>query len=243
MVYRKQYVWFAGSIPSLLALICLACFVGLGYWQLIRAEYKRTLLQQYADNLHKPAQNLPLFFGNNKPTQYTVVKVKGKFDNHHHIFIDNKIYEHRKGYHLLTPLFVDGRVLLVNRGWIKQTPNQGRLGNLPFIAPIDKEITIEGYIYYPDTPFTLGPISAKKGWPQLIQALDSQFLSQIFSQPVYPFILLLKDNQPHGFLREWKPAVSMPPMKHTAYAFQWFALAAAVIVIYFVLSFKSKSKL
>jgi cytochrome oxidase assembly protein ShyY1 len=45
---------------------------------------------------------------------------------------------------------------------------------------------------------------------------------------------LLTDPAPSsGFVREWTPNV-MPPERHAAYAFQWFALAVATIAIFIV---------
>ncbi|MCD6062003.1 MAG: hypothetical protein K0S16_2314, partial [Moraxellaceae bacterium] len=36
-----------------------------------------------------------------------------------------------------------------------------------------------------------------------------------------------------GFVRDWSPSarLGIPPEKHYAYAFQWFSLAAAVLVV------------
>jgi len=38
-------------------------------------------------------------------------------------------------------------------------------------------------------------------------------------------------------VRAWKPAV-MPPARHQAYAFQWFAFALAALLLFVVLHWK-----
>jgi cytochrome oxidase assembly protein ShyY1 len=44
-------------------------------------------------------------------------------------------------------------------------------------------------------------------------------------------MLLLDADAASGFVREWTPNV-MPPARHRAYAFQWFAFALAALVIF-----------
>jgi surfeit locus 1 family protein len=46
-------------------------------------------------------------------------------------------------------------------------------------------------------------------------------------------LVLLDPGEPDGYLRQWQPP-GFPPIRHIAYAVQWFSLAAALIVIYIV---------
>jgi surfeit locus 1 family protein len=50
-------------------------------------------------------------------------------------------------------------------------------------------------------------------------------------------LVLLDADQPDGYVRIWAPP-GFPPMRHTAYAVQWFALALALFVIYLVTNFR-----
>jgi surfeit locus 1 family protein len=54
---------------------------------------------------------------------------------------------------------------------------------------------------------------------------------------VHPQVLLLDEEQPEGFVRDWRPP-GMTPDKHVGYAIQWFGLAAAVAGTWLVLSFR-----
>ena len=45
--------------------------------------------------------------------------------------------------------------------------------------------------------------------------------------------VLLDPSEPDGYVRQWQPP-GFPPVRHIAYAVQWFSLAAALAVIYFV---------
>jgi surfeit locus 1 family protein len=44
-------------------------------------------------------------------------------------------------------------------------------------------------------------------------------------------LVLLDAGEPDGYVRTWEPP-GFPPMRHIAYAVQWFGLAAALAVIY-----------
>ena len=49
-------------------------------------------------------------------------------------------------------------------------------------------------------------------------------------QAVLPVVLLLDADEPDGYLRDWQPR-QKGPMTNYSYAFQWFAMAAAVLAI------------
>jgi cytochrome oxidase assembly protein ShyY1 len=40
--------------------------------------------------------------------------------------------------------------------------------------------------------------------------------------------VLLDPGEPDGYLRQWQPP-GFPPVRHIAYAVQWFSLAAALV--------------
>jgi surfeit locus 1 family protein len=46
-------------------------------------------------------------------------------------------------------------------------------------------------------------------------------------------VVLLDANEPDGYLRQWSPP-GLPPLRHLAYAVQWFGLALTLLVIWFV---------
>ncbi len=67
-------------------------------------------------------------------------------------------------------------------------------------------------------------------WPKKAMYPTLDDLSAELDQDVLPFILLLHPETDDGFVRRWQPTGSGPSM-HYGYAFQWFAMAAAVLVI------------
>ena len=51
-----------------------------------------------------------------------------------------------------------------------------------------------------------------------------------------PQVVLLDPNAAAGFVREWKPYYGISVQRHQAYAFQWFALATTLALIYIVVN-------
>ncbi len=54
--------------------------------------------------------------------------------------------------------------------------------------------------------------------------------------PLLPLVVLLDPGAPAGFAREWTPYYGISVQRHQGYAFQWFALATALGVIYIVVN-------
>jgi surfeit locus 1 family protein len=60
-------------------------------------------------------------------------------------------------------------------------------------------------------------------------------LGQALGRPVEQRILLLDPDQPNGYVRDWQPP-GLPPVRHWSYAVQWWGFAAALLVIWVILS-------
>jgi cytochrome oxidase assembly protein ShyY1 len=78
-------------------------------------------------------------------------------------------------------------------------------------------------------------------WPQRIQSIDINKISQLLAKPLLPFIVYVDNDDSLGYIKEWVPIV-MPPEKHRGYAFQWFSLAIAWFILMLSASYKSASK-
>lgn len=221
---------------TLVTVLVVALFLRLGFWQVARAEEKKRMLSQHADSVGKsPCVWRP---GDRLPKLYQAVQVTGQYLPERFL-LDNQYYQHQLGYNVLSPLQLDnGVVVLVDRGWL--------VGFMPrdqfpaYSTPSDRQ-TIIGEVWYPSNKnWVLGPVVEKKASDlTLVERLDTSTISQILQKSVVPFIIRLSKQQPHGFGREWV-IVSMPPARHVAYAFQWFALALTVFIVYIALNLKKK---
>jgi len=220
-------------LPSVVGLLLLALLISLGFWQLDRAAQKRALLQAYDDRPTDAAIRVDEHFALGPDWRYRRAQIIGSYDHAHQFLLDNRVLQGRVGYHVLTPLRLaqGDAVVLVNRGWVAQGATRADLPPLP--APADAELSIEGLIDFPsDKVFVLGEGEDRDpGWPKVLQQIRLDLHAQQLGVRLLPMVLLLDKDQPGGFVREWNPVV-IGPERHVGYAVQWFALAAALVILY-----------
>jgi len=223
---------FRPSISLSLTLITLAAvFMRLGIWQLDRKVEKAALFERFDQ-----APALGIEAALDQGAEFARVTADGGYDPTRHLLLDNRIWSGRAGVHALTPFrLTDGRLILVNRGWLPLPPDRSSLPDVP-TAPAVR--TIHGRLA---RAVSKGPrlggadILRTDQWPQLITYLDLDAVSASLGESVQPWIVQLDADDPGGFGdRQWSPAV-MEPSVHGAYAFQWMALAAAAIIIWIVM--------
>lgn len=223
-------------IPTLATIVLLPILISLGFWQLDRAEQKRDILRQYEQQQHKVALNLNADSIQNKYQSYQQVEVTGRFDTAQQFLLDNKVYQGRAGYQVITPLLLPNHreAILVNRGWIPQT--ESRL-QLPTIPTPTENISITGMIKLDvANSFHLGESGIQSDtWPRIIQWIDTEQMVEKLGYKIHPFVILLDPGNEAGFVREWY-IKKINPEKNTSYAVQWFALALALVIIFLVVN-------
>lgn len=212
-------------------------FIYLGLWQLNRADEKKSMLKA---EQHLSAKIPIKWQANIKPKQYQKIIVQGQYLSQT-LLLDNQHYEHQFGYNVLTPLLLpDGKIVLIDRGWIKGNLDRRKL---PAITFPNKSLQLLGQVYYPSSKnWVLGQILEEKT-PSLavIEQIDPVKISQFLHKSVYPFIIRLNKLEKDGYIREWS-IISMSPMRHKAYALQWFAMALVIWLIFIGLSLKKTNE-
>ena len=214
-------------VPPVAGVLAFVTFVSLGNWQLDRAAEKETLAELFADDA--PAAPLDEL---EDPELYRWAKTEGRFLTDRQILVDNIVREARLGYFVITPFEVsrNAPLLLINRGWVEKaavdsravsldvdgarSAVRGRIGNLPRVA-------IRGGDGFADSG---------DDWPRKAVYPTPEEVARELDRDVEPFALLLDPADDRGFQRNWAPVVSGPET-HYGYAFQWFAMATAVLVI------------
>ena len=213
---------------TILGLLLLPGLIALGFWQLDRAEEKRQLNQLFEQRQLSPA--LPFSSINaDDDLRYQPVSVTGSFVEGKNFLLDNKIYKGRVGYELLS-LFkpqASDRYVIINRGWIAGDPARQRL---PEIKHLPGTLQLAGEIYVPLGEMMVLADTSESGWPRVIQQIDIKNIAEQIELNVFPYTFRLAENQTAVKQRNW-PVVNIQPEKHTGYAFQWFAMAATVIII------------
>ncbi len=234
MIAGRRFRPRAWSIVATLAAASLC--VALGLWQIERAAYKQSVEDRFARRLAADYDDY-VAGDETDDLQFRKLVFSGRYDAERNFLLDNQVYRGRAGYHVLTPLHLDGsdRILLVNRGWAEWGPRREPMPAIP--APAQSG-GARGIVFYPSEPaLDLGGARLAGEWPQLISYIDIDGLQAQYSERLLPFVLWLAPEQPGHLVRDWDP-VWLPAAKSRAYAVQWFSFAAIVVVLFVVLNLK-----
>jgi surfeit locus 1 family protein len=207
----------------LLSATLLPLLLGLGLWQLQRAEAKRILIQQ--------AKEAPVTYRLTPQPQQLPGRVELRVTllSNQLLLLDNRTRAGSVGYELLS-LFQDtgsGRWGIVNLGWIPAGVDRTLLPRLPPLPDLEQQISLKGMQVSAQPGFMLGADTWQPGWPKIIQQPDMARFEQLFQRPLYPAIVRLTEPAVALTDTRWDLVV-MPPEKHLGYAVQWFALALAL---------------
>lgn len=233
--FDKSFIYSIAM--DIVALLSLALFIKLGYWQIQRGNEKQAMIANFSEKTRLPA--ISWDGKSNLPVQYQKIKVSGKFLPKF-FFLDNQFRDHKFGYNVIQPLVLNnGWIVLVDKGWF---PVNSRENFSPrkFVKLTAHTGEIIGTSYYPSkktlilgTPFE--KITKKY---IIVESPDPKLISKILHKSIYPFIIRESENFSDTLLKNW-PLVSMQPSRHYAYALQWFCFALVVVIIYFVLKRKN----
>ncbi len=221
-------------LTTLLAAALMLLLVSLGRWQLHRAEEKRALFESFAAGA---AAALPIDAHTPAPPRYREVAARGHYDATRQILLDNMSNAAgRAGYQVITPFaLAGGGWLLVDRGWV---PLGASRADLPSIdVPGDDRVVRGRTDELPRPGIRLGEPRRLAGpFPVVASFPTRSDLEALLGEHEWAAaapLLLLDAHEPDGYLREWAPP-GMPPLRHVGYAVQWFALAAALAVLYLI---------
>lgn len=213
-----------------LLLLCL--LTSLGFWQLHRADEKRVILAEFEGRSSSPPLSFEEAFARDTESlRYFPIALKGHFDNHHSILLDNRPFKGHVGYEVLTPFWVEGAdvAVMVNRGWI---PRGRDRTVLPEVLEIEGEQALQGTILLPPSKvFRLGPEEAGESWPWRMQNLSLEAITARLKYTIAPFVVAFDAH-------EFRP-VYMTPDRHVGYAVQWFALAITLLVCFSIFKLRT----
>lgn len=222
----KQFNWFI----VVLTLLVFSALIKLGFWQSSRALEKEQRLARI--NLLTTQQAIPL-------PQVLAISEQGENINDLPIslegeflpktfLLDNQTFQGRLGYRVLQVLQSKHNYVLVNLGWVLGSIDRTKLPKLDALKGIYK---FRGNVRLSEKGIMLADdIYQDSELGIRIQQIDVVKISQFIGQKMLPFVVYLDTNEGIGYKKNWQPIV-MPPEKHRAYAFQWFSLAIAWLVL------------
>jgi surfeit locus 1 family protein len=233
-----KYTFRPNIWMTLATLAVMMLCIKAGLWQFNKAESKQALQTLLNARLTELPVGLPHKITDLEQWRYRRVKFAGVYDTRYQVLLDNQVENIVVGYHVLTPMQVEGssHYVLVNRGWIPITGNR----KVPVVTASQGRQEIEGEIALPSNRFfSLEALPATDGkWQQVWQNLDMARYTKSVPFAVQPFLVRLDaKSKADGFVRNWPPPGERVSM-HLGYAYQWFGFALTLLVIYIVLNVK-----
>ena len=221
--------------PTLGMVALVALTVGLGNWQRHRAEEKEALAAQAAAAAARPPLELAGAESDAAALVYREVRATGEYDAAHQVLIDNRVHAGRPGFHVVAPLRLSrsGRFVLVDRGWVAQSPRRADLPVVPAPAGI---VTVSGRASLPPRYFELAR-SSPTG--MLWQNLDIGRFAAATGLDLLPIVIEQDDaGAPRdGLVRDWPPP-DFAIERHRSYMLQWYAFAALAVVLWLTLNWR-----
>jgi len=219
--------------PTVATLLALAVLVGLGTWQLQRLAWKEDLIARAQAQLAAPAVPLPT--DNLASLDYRRVVATGSYLHDAAFAFGFLAEDGRPGGRLITPLrLVDGRVILVDRGWM---PEDLLPPNVPKGLRPESMVTLEGIGRWrgDGTRAWMAPADTPDqrrwyGWniPSIQAAVGS---------PIVPVELILERSEGPAGLPKAEPVSIDFPNDHLNYALTWYGLAVVLLAVYIMFSF------
>ena len=205
--------------PGVSTLLMLLVLLGLGTWQLRRLAWKQAILAQIAAAEAAPPIKLPV-----APSPFQKVSAIGHFLPGPTALYGVEVRDTQAGPamggQLLAPFATDGRVILVDRGWVP-----GLAGStLPA-----GQVTVVGYARPPAHPWMFG-VSDDLATRQFFTLDPAHIAKALNFPPGAPFTLVALGSAQPG---DPAPATSLPrpPNNHLSYALTWYGLAAGLAVV------------
>ena len=232
-----SYHFNPGVFTTLVTIVFLYTMMSLGFWQAERAEFKDTLQQKIIDRKKlSPAgmEELPASIENRR---YLPVKFIGRFDTQHSFLLDNITFEGKVGYHVFTPIKIDeSKAILVNRGFVPQGKTRDLL---PEVDAPGGKIVISGLLDLPPSRTLLlaENVQETSRWPVVLQYVDLLEINQLIDYELYDMVLWLNPDEAASFEYDL-PVLNLNAAKNNGYAFQWFAMSLALLIIYIVVNTK-----
>ena len=236
----KRSLIFACSALALMGLL----FLGLGNWQLDRAQERRAIAQAIEAGRQAPAVLLTEDSDTEQLQPWQTANVSGQWLAQWSVLIENRSFEGRPGLWLATPLQLsEDTAILVLRGWVPRPIGDQH----PFetIKQSGQTVSITGEVakrvprlyelgQEPDLPSQPVPLDINaQGTSQLDlnrlqrrQNLSVDEMSDLTGLQFLSVVLLQTDATDGSQLERGWPTPSIDANTNVGYALQWFSFAA-----------------
>lgn len=234
--FRPTFWATVFTIPALIILLAL------GTWQVQRLFWKEGEIAKRVERSQGAAVPLPRDFPDPAAVEFTRVALSGSFLHDEEFYLGARTESGRVGLNIVTPFRLDdGRILLVNRGWVPQerrdpaTRPEGQLA-----GPLDIEALLrtdgwkgvdfarppnkpeERFYFWLDLPVMAQDVTA------------GPIVTEVYADAVAAEV-------PGGLPIGGQTRVTLKN-DHLEYAITWYSFAVILVVIYFLYHYRREEE-
>tara|TARA_B110000116_G_C16553675_1_gene454278 strand:+ start:106 stop:759 length:654 start_codon:yes stop_codon:yes gene_type:complete len=202
---------------SIFVFLFIASFIALGTWQIVRLNWKQELIKQ----IEVSFKDQPVNLSNHTHKNYLRIKTSGIFNFDKQIYLYNLNEKGEPGFDIITPIIIDNKNYLLNRGWIsfnkKNTKEINVLNSKTITGTLKKQLKANRF--KPKNNII------ENYWFTLNRKDIFEYTGKNFS----PYIIYLNNNLDTPKTKTITTNVSN---NHKKYAITWFSLALSVFIFY-----------
>ena len=210
-------------VLSIISLFCV-----LGTWQLVRLQWKNTLINQISEGL----KSSPVNYSNKVKVNYQRVVIEGNYNFEKQIYLYSLNDKGQPGYDVITPFEgLNSENILVNRGWIKS--------NLKNNYNIDriKGNKIQGLILRNVKPNVFKPENDLER--NIWFSINLEQVKEVTGKNFSNYILYLEDKKTN--IPKPKKITIDLPNNHLKYAITWYSISISIFGYF--LYFRKKNEI
>ena len=202
---------------SIFVYLFITSFIALGTWQIVRLNWKQELIKQ----IEVSFKDQPVNLSNHTHKNYLRIKTSGIFNFDKQIYLYNLNEKGEPGFDIITPIIIDNKNYLLNRGWIsfnkKNTEEINVLNSKTITGTLKKQLKANRF--KPKNNII------ENYWFTLNRKDIFEYTGKIFS----PFVIYLNNNLD---IPKTKTITANISNNHKKYAITWFSLAFSIVVFY-----------
>ena len=216
-------------VPTLITLPAVIVLLGLGTWQVQRLGWKEALIAERAAGLAAAPIRVPAAGATAEEVDFRRGTATGRFRHDKEMYLTGRVRNGVAGHHVVTPLVLaGGAAVLVNRGWVpadRKDPARRAAGQ------VEGTVSVTGILRAPGAKGRFTPDNDPDGntWFHL----DVPAMAAAAGlDGALPYVLDADGTANPGGLPVGGQTPTALRNDHLQYAITWFALAAALAVIY-----------
>ena len=209
---------------SVFIIFFISIFIALGSWQIIRLNWKLSLISEIENSLKKT----PIELTQSNKKNFLKIKTSGSIDFDKQIYLYNLNDNGAPGFEVINPILINEENFLINRGWIPFEKKNTKEINFFDENNIIGTLRLQGRknIFKPENEIE------DNYWFSLNREDILKFTGKEFSE----YIIYLDGN--YQFPKPKKITANISN-NHKKYAITWFSLAISILLLY--LYFRKKN--